>query len=524
MNADTFFRHYGLTENPFAAEEARLDPIFDRLMDEAKHGLTHPDYQKIAGRVDQPATAIVFGEKGSGKTAIKMLMNQQIDAHNAGHDEARVLAVQYDDLNPVLDGLMRARGQDPDKVLESVRLEDHQDAILSLATTKLVSGLLGETDRDDAVPARITDATRRLRQLPRQKRVDLAVLAALYDQPRSGTASGRLATLRKKLRLGMHLPPRLIRWAGVVATIVAAVAWVAVMWIDPKADGTGGEPWWLTPAAWVITAGTAAIWGYWLYVQFNLWRQARSLRREMPAVGRSVSELHDLLSQLRPNDLKEQPLPAAGSAQTQRDDRYQLTRRLIDALGGLGFAGMVVMVDRVDEPTAVSGDPQRMRSIVWPMFDNKFLKQDRVGLKLLLPIELRYLLNKESPQFFQEARLDKQNLVDRLTWSGATLYDLCTERLRACQGGEPEPGAVEGRISLTDLFEEGVGRTALIDALEQMHQPRDAFKFLYAAIQEHCQMTADDEATYKIARLTLETVRKAQSQRVQEFYRGLSPA
>ena len=81
------------------------------------------------------------------------------------------------------------------------------------------------------------------------------------------------------------------------------------------------------------------------------------------------------------------------------------------------------------------------------MFDNKFLQQDRVGLKLLLPIELRHMLRRETGDFFQEARLDKQHMVDRLSWSGATLYDLCSSRLRACsQREEQDPIALTGLL------------------------------------------------------------------------------
>ena len=57
-----------------------------------------------------------------------------------------------------------------------------------------------------------------------------------------------------------------------------------------------------------------------------------------------------------------------------------------------------------------------------------------------------------------------------------------------------------------------------------MHQPRDAFKFLYAVVQEHCRLATDEAADYHIAKLTLESVRRDQSNRVQELYRGLTPA
>jgi len=187
----------------------------------------------------------------------------------------------------------------------------------------------------------------------------------------------------------------------------------------------------------------------------------------------------------------------------------------------LGYHGLMVLGDRFDEPALVTGKPEAMKAVVWPLFNHKFLQQDRVGIKLLLPIELRHLLLRESNDFFQEARLDKQNLIDRLSWSGATLYDMCTNRLRACRKSN---GDGEGEITLRDLFAEDVNRQQLVDALEQMHQPRDAFKFLYAVIQEHCRLVSQDEADYTISRSTLDSIRRQQSQRVQDLQRGMSPA
>ena len=74
------------------------------------------------------------------------------------------------------------------------------------------------------------------------------------------------------------------------------------------------------------------------------------------------------------------------------------------------------------------------------------------------------------------------------------------------------------------LFEEDVTREMLIDALDQMQQPRDAFKFLYSLIQEHCRAVPEETEQYRIPRLVLDAVRRSQSQRVQDLYRGLSPA
>jgi len=513
MNLDSFFAHYGISQNPFAAEEARLDPVFSRLLD--SHA-THPDFPKILGQIDKPSTAVVFGEKGTGKTALRMLVSNEIARHNQQNPDRRVMEVPYDDFNPVLDNLLHRKGQRTEEVLEQFRLVDHQDAILSLAVTRLVDALLGEGPAGEPgegmpLPDNVNEVIRRM---PRDQRVDLAVLAAVYDNPRAGAVTTRWQRLRKKLRLGWQLPLAAVRWIAIVLTgvLLALLGIQGVLAPD-------SAPQWL-PTAIIAAAVLAGVsWGYWGWRQWRLWRLARRVTQETQAVNRSASELRQILTHTRPSDLTRQPLPSPHeSAQSQRDSRYQLTSRLMDALASFHHVGMVVLIDRVDEPTAISGEAEKMRAMLWPIFDNKFLQQDRIGLKLLLPIELRHMLRKESPQFFQEARLDKQNMVDRLEWSGATLYDLCSARLRACRTEG------EGTIYLTDLFEEDVNEPLLVDALDQMHQPRDAFKFLYQVIQEHCRLVPDDQANYKIAKLTLEAVRRSQSQRVQELYRGLTPS
>ena len=98
-----------------------------------------------------------------------------------------------------------------------------------------------------------------------------------------------------------------------------------------------------------------------------------------------------------------------------------------------------MLVDRVDEPYLINGSTDLMRALVWPMLDNKFLKHPGLGLKLLLPIELERLLDRESRDFHQRARLDKQNLIRSLGWTGQSLYDMANARIAAC--------AAEGRLA-----------------------------------------------------------------------------
>ena len=543
MKVDNFLSHHGLTENPFAAEEARLDAVFARL---SESGMHHPDLDKIMGDTAQPSTAVVFGEKGSGKTAIRLTLAKQIAEHNLEQDDThpdkpartgeRVLVVAYDDFNPILDKLTRARKTDAAAVIQDFRLADHQDAILGHAVTKLADALLNDAPGTDVPMPLPNEKPRVLRKrLTAQQRLDLAVLAGLYDQPPSGITLPRWKKLCKTMKIGWRLPLSFWRNLAGAFTLAGGLLGLAFWWLGRDGDETStntaaadavtaatGDPsqwWWMIPALGLIAATALVLWAYWAVLFFRTWGLSRKVAKEMPAVGRTPAALRDVFGQLSGPMLAGQPLPQHGTdAQNRHDARYQLTRRFVGILQSLGYAGMVVLVDRVDEPTAVAGDAMKMRSLIWPMFDNKFLKQEGIGIKLLLPIELSYLLNKEGPAFFQEARLDKQNMIEKLSWSGATLYDLCSARLNACASA-----ASGDATTLTSLFEENVTRQTLIDALDQMHQPRDAFKFLYGVVQEHCRLLADDAADFHINQLTLDTARRNQSQRVQELYRGLTP-
>ena len=110
--------------------------------------------------------------------------------------------------------------------------------------------------------------------------------------------------------------------------------------------------------------------------------------------------------------------------------------RIRDTLRSLGAPDKLrdweQTVDRVDEPHLINGSPDKMRAFIWPMLDNKFLKHPGLGLKLMLPLELTRFLDREEKQFYERARLDKQNLISNFEWSGEALFDVANARLKAC--------------------------------------------------------------------------------------------
>ena len=526
MTLTDFLRHWSLTENPFRGEEARSDPVFNRMsgantgpnavrasdngQPPLDPGTFHSDFEKIIGDLRRPASSVVFGEKGSGKTAIRLQIARRIADHNAANPGAKVLLVPYDDLNGTLDRLHeRLGGKTPLESLQKVRLVDHLDAVLHTVVPRLVDAVLQTGGKGAGFIELPEDPKRLLRRLDSTVRDDLLLLQTLYDRPDGAPRRTRL--LRRRLRIK---PPIGSMVAGATVAVVPAAILGALVWskfFAPKSI----NPLWL---AWGIAAA-AGLYSIFalkvvLWDRLRLLRMGRRIRRQIRVVGRRHTSYGQSLVQF-PEQLRETAqLPVTDSD----DPRYAAIERLRRVLRALGYAGMVVVVDRVDEPTLISGDPDRMKAVIWPMLNNKFLQQEGIGFKLLLPMELRHAVFRESSAFFQEARLDKQHFVEHLAWTGPMLFDLCNARMVACT----YPGAPA--VSLTDLFAPDVTRQDLLDALDRLHQPRDAFKLLYRCLMEHCAAVTAGQNEWKVPRHVLMSVLKSESDRVQQMYRGIRPA
>jgi hypothetical protein len=541
MNLSTFFEHWRIVENPFRGEEARQDPVFRKLESLGTTGghvsaqgtgfTTHSDFEKILGDFARPSTAIVFGEKGSGKTAMRLQIADRIAAYNRANPQARCLLVPYDELNPILDRFNERVGSErkPNipEALAKMRLPDHMDAVLSLIVPRIVDTMLKEGDAAPDSPAGSLTALdlgaeprRTVRKLDSTTREELLLLQAVYD--RAEGAERRTRKLRRVLRL--PLPGRVWLWNSLALAgwlLPAALAYW--LYSEGKLDLNGGWALYTVAALttlWLILVAKRLGWDRLSYL-----RLGHKVRRQVRISGRGDASFARSLRQVDPAMLEVGLLPTTPS----EEHRYSLFDRLRRLLAGFGFASIMIIVDRVDEPTLIAGDPERMKSVVWPMLNNKFLQQSGLGVKMLLPMELRHALFRESAAFFQEARLDKQNLIERLSWTGAMLYDLCNARLQACLM-QPPAGADDGAraaatpITLLDLFAEDVTRQDIVDALDQMHQPRDAFKMLYQCLVEHCSNVTQDQAQWRIPKLVLDTVKKQQVERVRQLSSGVRPA
>jgi hypothetical protein len=491
MKVQAFLEHHGIAGNPFAEEDAQNDTVFKRTCLETTF---HPAWDKIYGDPSDPATSIVFGEKGSGKTALKLQMARQFDLHAEARPDAATFVVLYDDFNPFLDRFVSrvGPGRAVEKVLGQWKLWDHIDAMLALATTQLVTTLLA--------PSAGSRRPRSVHLTAAQAR-DLALLAACYDQSTAESFPSRWRRLRSLVgyRAWLGLWPRAVAAAATAVFLVAllvgaargTLGWTGTWW-----------PWAALGAAW-LPAGVRRL--------RSAWRAVRIVR-SMRSGNRTVSQLSRALARMPEVDIAGQPLPM----HARSDDRYELLTKFQGVLTAAGYSGMVVIVDRLDEPHLINGSAERMRLVIWPMLDNKFLKSPGLGFKLLLPEELYRFIEREDEQFNQRARLDKQNLVPSLEWSGETLYDIASTRVKAASVGSPP-------ATLGQLFDESVDQRRLVDGLRSLRVPRQLFKFLYRLLVAHCHAYTDEQPVYRIPIERFERELALFRRDQDAFDRGLAP-
>ena len=281
MRIHQFLEHHQITRNPFAEEDAQTDPVFK---DHCISNTYHPTWDKVYGDPGEPSTSIVFGEKGSGKTALRLQIAKHLAEHNKSHPNRRSFVVAYDDFNPFLDRFcdrLVGRRRRADRVLLRFQLWDHMDAILSLAVTDLVDQILVAGTQSSNRDAANSVSEEQYSQLDRHQRRDLLLLAACYDQSTAETFSGRWRRLRRTLqfssvrtwwRLALGTSTTLL----VALCVIYLLSWEGIArfwWVFPAAIVMG----WM---AWLWHAGRCfqLAWGIVRHVRVGI-RQTRLLGR-----------------------------------------------------------------------------------------------------------------------------------------------------------------------------------------------------------------------------------------------------
>ncbi len=504
MKIQQFLEHYGVKVNPFSQEDAQSDHIFQQHCAETIH---HPAWDKVLGDCRNPSTSIVFGEKGAGKTAIRLQLIKALKDHNAKFPKERAFVISYDDLNPFLDAFrdrLRGRRRHPDQALKDWRLWDHMDALLTLSTRRLCNVI---ADRHASDP---DFNLAQLRELPRQRKRDLLMLAAFYDQSSDQSHLRRWTDIRKQI--GYFAPT--VHWRFALAIVITlAVLMFALRNITSDTLNALAQlkAWWIWA---IIVTG----WIPFAKRYVTLWWRARQIAIQVRILDHRTKSLQQILSRFPAAEIDDQPMPS----RDRSDDRYELLSKLQRILKPLGFESIIVLVDRVDEPHLINGSAERMKDFLWSMFDNKFLKHPGIGFKMLLPRDVVYFLGREEKEFYERSRLDKQNLIKSLEWTGESLFDMATNRIRACLA-DNQPVCVVTNMDITigDFFAPDISREDLIQKFAKLRVPRHLFRFLYRLLTEHCNRTTEDQPQWKISRITLEMVSDNYSRELEALDRGL---
>lgn len=468
MFTQTWRRHWGLEEDPFVQQDADKDPVLPRVPSEA----VHSSFDRLFGDPRMPGPGVVFGEKGSGKSGLRLAMRRRLEG-----PDSRAFLVEYTEFDAFLNEARKADrlpphgAKTPRRVVERFGLADHLDAILSLGVTRLCHEVV-----DGAHPS--------ARALVPKQKATLLALAALFSRSDELSGVELHGALRRAIRA--RRPLAFIRRAGLLLMVLLGALFLADAHFElPFESNRIPRP----PADVQVVLGGAllAAAGLWAAGR-RLWIRARASLaiRAIRVVPRDPEPLARLLQAVPPSLRRDLALPDGSSV----GSRLVLLQRFVAILRELGRESFYVLMDRVDEATMLSGRAELMRPFVEPLLEHRLLQFEGLALKLFLPIELSRLYLGASPEELKSMRLDKANTIPELRWTGQELAQVASQRLAAVRGDGADSDLAGAR--LRDYFDAEITEEELSGTLAELGTPRLAFGFLGAVLAEHARDLTDE--------------------------------
>ncbi len=469
MRIEEFLAKHSLRCNPFAnAEEAQGDWILMELIKSREFRFGHPQWPKFLGDPPGNQTSVVFGFKGSGKTAMRLSLDAAIHEHNRYAPDSRVLVVGYDEFNTYLaswkahlDKVLakhqgfwdrfRGRPAATASLEQHWRLAHHIDAIMAEIMRRLPQVLAASPGHP--------------RLWPKQIKFDALFLAATYWPGRSNEYVQTIRSLRRTL-----FSPT-ARFRQRLRSTLAAI----------------------------FTLG-----GYFAWRWGQAHTIAKRLARRVQVLERDVPDRHWALRQLPPGYLRSQPLTEDSLSPVDEASRYEMLNKLIGIARHAGYSRIVVVIDKVDEPTVIQGDYDQMSDFIKPLWNNKLLQTSGIQFKMLLPAQLYKTIRKAGADLLNIARLDKANMIHPLTWSGEQLYEILCERAAVCRENR------DGELSydIQGLFDPQLTKEQLISTLARTRIPRYAAKFMNRVLAESCLVTLSSDVKDSVPRIPMNIFHK----------------
>jgi hypothetical protein len=450
MRIEQFLSSHGIGDNPFAsAEEAQGDEILTRILEQNDYNFGHPAWQKFRGVPPGNQTSVVFGPKGSGKTAMRLSLEKSIEQHNLKSPEDKALLVRYSEFNPYLD---RWKGRTDSRNNEKLTWWDR--VVRKRVPTE--ASLKAHWKFDHHIDAILSEVATRIPDL-------------LQESPGSPQAWSVLTKHDVLFLVAAYLPTEATKYRD---TVRAAQNALYTPW--RRCVSTA-----LRSALWVCTLAVAPLCAYWRRRVY-----ARRADERIEIFGRELKDTAWAFGRLPGSYLRVLPLLRSPHAASGRDDhqeeRYELLGRMRNVISNLGYARTAVVIDKVDEPTLIRGDADRMCEFIRPLINNKLAQFEKLHFKMLLPNQLNVLRRKADPQAAIEQRLDKFNVIDPFLWSGVDLYQMLLERVTVCSEDGTDMSDLQG------LFDPDIQKMDVVGQLEKLKTPRYANKFMDRLIRETC--------------------------------------
>lgn len=476
--------YWGLTDDPFTCEDADKDLV----LTEVDPNAVHWSFDRMFGNPRMPAPAISFGEKGSGKSALRLMIKRRVEEYNREHPEEKVFQIEYIDFNPHLENFRRAVGiqnEDPQSAHEALkrwRISDHIDCILSLGITKLVDDILDKREKSH--------------KLSRKQKTYLLVMTTLYYNSDRRTTPEALKML--KSQFGYFSMQGFKRFMALTIGTGISVG----IGLAPLHESFPFESTRIINSMHALGAlGLVGIWGYYLIKNMITKSRASYACQSVKIIPHESINLKKILKSESPKERREFVLPRGSDAAS----RYQLLDHFMGLLEVFNYEGIYVLLDRIDEPSMLSTRVELMRIFIEKLLDIKFLQYPKLGLKLFLPIELDEIHRNASPEQLKKMRLDKSNLISELKWSGQELYEIANQRLQSCQKPEQQ------KTQLANMFSDDFDFNHLRDTLSMLGTPRYAFGFFSSLFTEYVKDLpndiSEDDPRWKISPSHFEVIK-----------------